>query len=103
MVELVRRKRIDILIDAPLCKWLAETAAGVGISHYTLASLSAGMGHGGAWRDEDVSGAVAKRMFIAITGVAKVQALIEALEPHLGEYGLVVTIADVDVVRGERF
>jgi hypothetical protein len=42
-------------------------------------------------------------MFIAITGEAKVQALISALEPHLGEYGLVVTIADVDVVRGERF
>ena len=51
MVELVRRKRIDILIDAPLCKWLAETAAGVGISHYTLASLVAGMGHGGAKED----------------------------------------------------
>jgi hypothetical protein len=103
MVELVRRKRIDILIDAPLCEWLAETAAAVGIAHYTLASLSAGMGHGGAWRDEDVSGAVAKRMFIAIAGQEKVEALIAALEPHLGAYGLVVTIIDVEVVRGDRF
>ena len=103
MVELVKRKRIDILIDSPLSEWLAETAAGVGIVHHTLMNLHSGKGRTGAWRDEDVSGAISKRMFIAIASEAKVGALIDALAPHLDTYGLVVTIADVEVVRGERF
>ncbi len=103
MVELVRRKRIDILVDAPLSEWLAEVAASVGIAHHTLLPVHSGKGLSGAWRDEDVSGALAKRMFIAIANDAKVQALIDALAPHLSSYGLVVTIADVDVVRGDRF
>jgi hypothetical protein len=103
MVELVTRKRIDILVDAPLSEWLAETAASVGIAHHTLMNLHSGTGRSGGWRDEDVSGAVSKRMFIAIANGGKMKALIEALAPHLDTYGLVITIADVDVVRGERF
>jgi nitrogen regulatory protein PII len=103
MIELVKRKRIDILIDAPLSEWLAETAAAAGIPHHTLMNLHSGKGRSGSWRDEDVSGAVSKRMFIAIANEAKVSALIEALAPHLDTYGLVMTIADVEVVRGERF
>lgn len=103
MVALIQRKRIDILIDAPLSEWLAETAASVGIAHHTFMHLASGSGKSGVWRDEDVSGAVSKRMFIAIANVDKVQALIDALAPFLDSYGLVVSILDVEVVRGERF
>lgn len=103
MVQLVKRKRIDVLADAPLCEWLAETAGRVGIVHHSVVSLASGAGQGGRWRDEDVSGAVAKRMFIAIASAEKVTEFIEALAPHLDEYGLLVTIADVEVVRGDRF
>ena len=103
MVELVRRKRIDILVDAPLSEWLVETAARAGIAHHTLINLHSGKGRTGSWRDEDVSGAVSKRMFIAIANEAKVQTLIDLLAPHLDDYGLVVTMTDVDVVRGDRF
>lgn len=103
MVELVRRKRIEILVDAPLSSWLVETAGRAGIVHHTLFNLHSGKGRTGTWRDEDVSGAVSKRMFIAIANDAKVQALIDNLAEYLDRYGLVVTIADVDVVRGERF
>jgi hypothetical protein len=103
MVELVRRKRIDILVDAPLSSWLVETAEKAGIIHHTLMNLHSGKGRTGSWRDEDVSGAVSKRMFIAIATDAKVNDLIDRLADHLDRYGLVVTITDVDVVRGERF
>jgi hypothetical protein len=103
VVELIQRKRIDILVDAPLCEWLAETAASVGIPHHTYLSMHSGNGRAGAWRDEDVSGAISKRMFVAIASAGKVQALVDALAPHLDSYGLVVTIMDVSVVRGERF
>lgn len=103
MVNMVRRKRIEVLVDMPLAEWLVEKAAEAGIAHYSFISLSAGMGHGGTWRDEDVSGAVAKRIFLAIAGETKTAALIDVLAPHLDEYGLIVALSDVDVVRGDRF
>jgi hypothetical protein len=103
MVELVRRKRLEVVADAPLCEWLAESAAKLGIAHFSVVSLSAGSGQGGAWRDEDLSGAVAKRMFIAVASEQKAVAFIDALAPRLDEYGLLATLSDVDVVRGERF
>lgn len=103
MVELVRRKRLEVVADAPLCEWLAESAAKLGIAHFSVVSLSAGSGQGGAWRDEDLSGAVAKRMFIAVASEQKAVAFIDALAPRLDEYGLLATLSNVDVVRGERF
>ncbi len=103
MVELVRRKRLEVVADAPLCEWIAESAAKLGIAHFSVVSLTAGSGQGGAWRDEDLSGAVAKRMFIAVASEQKAVAFIDALAPRLDEYGLLATLSDVDVVRGERF
>lgn len=103
MVQLVKRKRLEIVADAPLCEWLAESAAKLGIAHYSVVSLTAGSGQGGHWRDEDVSGAIAKRMFIAVASADKAIGFIDALAPRLDEYGLLVTLADVDVVRGDRF
>jgi hypothetical protein len=50
-----------------------------------------------------VSGAVAKRLFIAIASSEKADAFLDVLAPHLDEYGLLVTLGDVDVVRGDRF
>ncbi|MEY3905487.1 MAG: hypothetical protein RIR59_310 [Pseudomonadota bacterium] len=103
MVELVKRKRIEVVADAPLCEWLADSAAKLGIVHHSLLSLSSGAGQGGSWRDEDVSGAVAKRMFVAISSAEKAASFLNVIAPHLDEYGLLVAIADVEVVRGDRF
>ena len=103
MAELIKRKRIDILIDAPLSDWLVAVATGAGIPHHTFMDMAQGRGRHGAWRADDMSGAASKRMFIAIADAVRVTALIDALTPHLTDYGLVVTIADVEVVRGERF
>ncbi len=102
-MKMVKRKRIEVLVDAPLAEWLVEKAAEVGIVHHSVIALSSGTGHGGAWRDEDVSGAVAKRIFLAIASEEKTSALIDALAPHLDEYGLIAVLSDVDVVRGSRF
>ena len=96
------RKRIDILLDAPLCDWLVEQAALAGIVHHSILRSESGLGRAGPWRD-DGFGTVAKRMFIAITSAAKVNDLLERIAPEIERYGLVVTAQDVEVVRGERF
>ena len=62
----------------------------------------AGTGRAGAWSDEGF-GTVAKRMFVAVTNADKVAMLVDRLAPDIERYGLVITIFDVEVIRGERF
>jgi PII-like signaling protein len=102
MITTHTRKRIDILIDAPLCDWLIEQAAEVGIAHHSLLRVQSGTGRAGAWSDEGF-GTVAKRMFVAVTNTEKVGLLVDRLAPDIERYGLVITIYDVEVIRGERF
>ncbi len=102
-MQLIGRKRIEIVIDTPLCTWLAREADGAGIPHHTFLAAESGRGRTGGWRDEDVSGALSKKMFVAIAKEENVDALITALTPHLDAYGLIVMISDVQVVRSERF
>ena len=47
MIQTFTRKRIDILVDAPLCDWLAEVASEAGIDHYTLLAAHSGRGRSG--------------------------------------------------------
>ena len=102
MIQTFTRKRIDILVDAPLCDWLVEQAAQAGIVHHSILPVESGLGRAGAWRDEGF-GTVAKRMFLALTNAEKVEALLDLIAPDIERYGLVVAIQDVQVVRGERF
>lgn len=102
MITTFTRKRIDILVDAPLCDWLVEQAAAAGIVHHSILPVESGLGRGGAWRDEGF-GTVAKRMFVALTNTEKTDALLERIALDIERYGLVVAVQDVQVVRGERF
>jgi hypothetical protein len=103
MIKTYTRKRIDILVDAPLCDWLADIARQAEILHYTLISAHSGQGRAGGWRDDDGFGSVPKRMFIAVSNEAKVGRLLELLAQSIETYGLVITVYDVEVIRGERF
>jgi hypothetical protein len=103
MTELFERKQIEILVDEPLAEWLAEQAAGAGISHYSLLPVHSGMGWRGRWRQDDGVITLGKLMFVAVAAEAKVEAFIAALSGHIEQYGLVVTIHDVKVVCSERF
>lgn len=102
MITTYTRKRIDILVDAPLCDWLIEQAAAAGIVHHSVLPVESGLGRAGAWRDEGF-GTVAKRMFVALSNVDKVSALLDRLAPDIERYGLIIAVSDVEVVRGERF
>ena len=102
-MQLHRRKRIDILVDEALAEWLVEQAAGVDLVHYSLLSVHSGRGRAGRWREDDGYASLRKLMFVAVSNEAKIDAFVTALAPRIEEYGLVVTIYDVDVVRGERF
>ncbi len=103
MIETVTRKRIEVLIDRPLAPRLVKAAAQAGVSGYTLIPVQSGSGRHGALHSDPVSGAEAKTIFLTIASEAKAERLVELLAPHLDAYGMLLTISDVQVIRGERF
>jgi PII-like signaling protein len=103
MIQTFTRKRVEILIDGPLAPRLIQAAADAGIAGYTLIPVQSGAGRSGAWRDDAVSGAQAKMIFLTIASEEKANRFVEALAPNLEAYGMLLTMADVQVVRGERF
>ena len=103
MVETVTRKRIEILVDTPLVPRLIKHARDVDISGWSLIHVDAGGGRDGAWQHDDVTGAAAKTIILMIASEAKAAALVDALAPFLDSYRLLLTVGDVQVVRGDRF
>ena len=103
MVQTVPRKRIEILVDTPLVPRVVTLLKAVDISGWSLIHVDSGGGRTGEWQQDDVTGASAKTIVLAIASDIKTDELIDAIAPLLDSYGMLLTVGDVQVVRGERF
>lgn len=103
MTETIRRRRIEVLVDAPLARRIVDAAKAAGITGYTLLPTLEGEGRGGHWSDDQISGAQSKRLFLSVTNAAKAEDFVARIEPLLEPYGLVLLISDVDVVRAGKY
>ena len=102
-LNVVQRRRIEVLVDRPLAPLLAELARDAGITSYSLLPVLGGAGHNGVWTDEQISGAQAKLIFLTVASEEKTGRLVEQLTPLLDSHGRVLFLSAVDVVRGSRF
>ncbi|OYW22141.1 MULTISPECIES: P-II family nitrogen regulator [unclassified Sphingomonas] len=102
MTELVQRKRLEIIADLEFADWLADEADAVGITHFTIVPTLGGKGAHGRWRNDGVGGQ-GKCLFITVTSGIRASALIDRIGPLLSDYRMVLDLADVEVVRGDRF
>lgn len=103
MIQTVTRKRIEILVDTPLAPRIIAQIKAADISGWSLIHVDSGGGRNGVWQHDDVTGAAAKTIVLAIASEQKTDALVDRLAPLLDSYRLLLTIGDVQVVRGERF
>lgn len=103
MVQTVTRKRIEILVDAPLAPRIIAHIKAVDISGWSLIHVDSGGGRAGQWQHDDVTEAGAKTIVLVVASDEKAQRLVDAIAPLLDSYRLLLTIGDVQVVRGERF
>lgn len=104
MVVTTPRKKIEILIDRPLMKRLRQISKDVELSGYTVFNAIGGEGGQGRWRDDQVTGgAGSKVLFVSILNEDKAAEFLSAIEPLLDEYGLLVTVSVVEVIRADRF
>lgn len=103
MIQTVSRKRIEILVDTPLVPRIVAQLKAVDISGWSLIHVDSGGGRAGEWQQDDVTGASAKTIVLAIASEAKMEALMDVIAPLLDSYRMLLTVGDVEVVRGERF
>ena len=101
-METVTRKRIEILADEPLMPRLLAALAECGIGGHTLLPALSGAGRTGRWHDERLTGA-SKVVLMAIASAEDSDRLVEKLAPLLDSHRLLLTVGDVQVVRGDRF
>lgn len=102
MIETVIRKRIEILVDAAFARRVTDTIDREGISGWTIAPVQSGKGDQGRWREERVM-STDKVLVLSIAAQDKAMALADALAPILTSHGLLLTMWDVEVIRGEKF
>lgn len=102
MIETVIRKRIEILADRALVNRVTDAIDEAAITGWTILPVSAGKGRDGRWRDERVTGAD-KVLVLTVASAEKADALAQRLAPILTSHGLLLTMWDVEVIRGERF
>ncbi|MEI6419968.1 MAG: hypothetical protein WCO82_12940, partial [Sphingomonadales bacterium] len=79
MTVTMHRRRVEVLADEPLLASIIALAAQAGITHYTLFPASGGVGNSGRWRDDQLSGATAKVMLLAITSTESADRFTELL------------------------
>ena len=102
MIETVIRKRIEILADTQLQKRVTEAIDRAGITGWTVVPVTSGKGREGRWREERVMG-TDKVLILTIAAEDRAMALAEDLAPVLTKYGFILSMWDVQVIRGERF
>ncbi|NJM49681.1 MAG: hypothetical protein HC843_01275 [Sphingomonadales bacterium] len=103
MVDTVIRKRIEIVIDTPLIPIIINMIKAVDISGWSVIHVDSGGGRDGEWQHDDVTGAAAKSILLAIASDEKAQALVDRIEPILETHRLLLTVGNVQVIRGDKF
>jgi hypothetical protein len=103
MAETVTRKRIEILVDTPLVPRITLHIKAVDISGWSVIHVDSGGGRNGQWQQDDITGAAAKTIILVVASTEKANRLVDTLVPLLDSYRLLLTIGDVQVVRGDRF
>jgi PII-like signaling protein len=102
MIETVIRKRIEILVDTALVRRVTDAIDKAQITGWTVLPVTSGSGRDGRWREERVMG-TDKSLVLTIASIEKAEALVDVLAPMLTSHGLLLTMWDVEVIRGERF
>ncbi len=104
MITTVTRRRVEVLVDAPLVRIVRDLAEKAGFKGHTVLPTLGGSGRGGSWSDDQVTGgAGAKVMFVAIASRETADRFMDALAPLLDSHGLIVAAFDVDVIRPQKF
>jgi nitrogen regulatory protein PII len=98
------KKRIEIMIEAPLMQRVITLLDKLDVGGYTVLPVLAGRGKDGAWhRDGAIGRAGSLVMIFCILDENRVDAVLDPLFELVSRQIGIVTVSDVQVVRGEHF
>lgn len=102
--EMHDAKRVEIIIEAPLERRLAEVLAESGVTGFTILPVLGGSGRSGAWsRDGQISSAGGMVAFVCLIRPERLDGLLEAVFDVVDRHIGVVSVTDSRVLRAERF
>lgn len=103
-MKTVPKKRIDIVIEAPALDRLLTILDDSRASGYTVQRALAGRGRDGSWSGKGQVGDSGRMMCVfCVVDATLADDVLEAIYPLVERQMAIVTVADVQVVRGERF
>jgi len=103
-MQMYPKKRIDIMVEAPLMQRVLNLLDQQGVSGYTVLSALAGRSQDGAWhRDGVVGRAGALVTIFCILDEARVDEVLEPLFKLVSRQIGIVTVSDVQVIRPTHF
>ena len=98
------KKRIEIMVEAPLMKRVLDLLDELGVTGYTVIAALAGRGKDGTWhRDGLVGRAGAVVQIFCIVDETRVDAVVEPLFKMVSRQIGIVTISDIQVIRRDQF
>lgn len=102
-METHQAKRVEIVIEAPLERRLTDALNQAGVTGYTILPVQGGSGRSGQWSRDGQVGRAGMVSVVCLIKPERLDSLLDAafsvVEKHIG----VVSIADVQVLRAERF
>ena len=103
-MELHSKKRLEIIIEAPVLRKLIRVLEQGGAQGYTVVPALAGSGKEGGWsREGEITDAGRQVMVISIVDGSHVPGLVEAIRGLIARHVGILSVSDVEVVRKEHF
>ncbi|MEL6746779.1 MAG: DUF190 domain-containing protein [Pseudomonadota bacterium] len=103
-METYKKKRIEIMVEAPLMDRVIGILEDQSVSGYTVLPAIAGRGKSGRWHRDGLVGRVGSVVqVVCVIDEAGVNALLEPVFKLVSRQIGIVTVVDVEVIRGDQF
>ncbi len=102
-MQLSKRKKLEIIVEAPVLRGVEDFLAEAGVRGWTVLPSLAGSGDGGGWRSGHYTPGQEKRLIFALVTAEVAERVLERLADFFADYPGVVAVSDVEVMRGEKF
>ncbi|MFN3233316.1 MAG: DUF190 domain-containing protein [Alphaproteobacteria bacterium] len=102
-METHTRKKIEIIVDAPLVNRVTKQIDEIGATGYTVFRSIGGKGRDGSWREDQLTGTQQKVLIKIIVGEHRAGELLDRLGSQLERYSCIIYVSTVEVVRAGKF
>jgi len=97
------RKRIDIFVEMAVLPRVEEALTGAKVTGFTVVPCIKGRGWNGERTSDEIGDAERMVMLSTITRAETLDTVFESLRPVMQRWRIVVSVADVQVLRSEKF